>query len=238
MIKTAVILAAGLGTRFGKYTEYIPKGFINYKSVPMIIRSIETLLSCGIERVIIGTGYHQEAYEKLKEKYPQIETCYSPKYAETNSMYTLFNSKEVIGNDDFLLLESDIIFEKKAISGLLQSEERNIMLVAPVTKFQDQYYVEIDKNDHLVNCSTNEKALNYCGELVGIHKISNHFYNLMYNDYKIKCKDYPKLGYEFELLKIAKEQLPIHVLKIDGLQWYEIDDEEDLKYAERNILIN
>lgn len=238
MIKTAVILAAGMGTRFGKHTEYIPKGFIKYKGIPMVIRSIETLLSCGIERIIIGTGYHQEAYEQLKEKYPQIITCYSPKYAETNSMYTLFNSKEVIEEDDFLLLESDIVFEKKAILSLLENDKKDIMLVAPVTKFQDQYYVEMDKEEHLVNCSTNKNELNFCGELVGIHKISNHFYSLMYNDYKVKCEIYPKLGYEFELLKIAKEQLPMHILKIDGLQWYEIDDEEDLKYAENNILIN
>lgn len=238
MIKTAVILAAGMGTRFGKYTEYIPKGFIEYNGIPMVIRSIKLLLSCGIERIIIGTGYHQEVYEKLKTEYPQIETCYSPKYAETNSMYTLFYLKEIIGKDDFLLLESDIIFEKKAVLSLLENKHKDIMLIAPVTKFQDQYYVEMNKEEHLVNCSTNKNELNFCGELVGIHKISNHFYNLIYNDYKIKYKDYPKLGYEFELLKIAKEQLPMHVLKIDGLQWYEIDDEEDLKYAEKNILIN
>lgn len=237
MIKTAVILAAGMGTRFGKHTEYIPKGFIEYKGIPMVIRSIETLLSCGIKRIIIGTGYHQEAYEKLKVKYPQIETCYSPKYAETNSMYTLFNSKEAIGEDDFLLLESDIVFEKRAVLSLLESDKKNIMLIAPVTKFQDQYYVEMDKDGHLANCSINKEELDFCGELVGIHKISNTFYSLMYNDYKIKCESYPKLGYEFELLQIAKEQSPMHVLKVDGLQWYEIDDEEDLKYAEKNIHI-
>lgn len=238
MIKTAVILAAGMGTRFGKHTEYIPKGFIKYKGIPMVIRSIETLLSCGIERIIIGTGYHQEAYEQLKEKYPQIITCYSPKYAETNSMYTLFNSKEVIGEDDFLLLESDIVFEKKAILSLLENDKKDIMLVAPVTKFQDQYYVEMNKEENLVNCSTNKEELDFCGELVGIHKISNTFYDLMYSDYKTKCISHPKLGYEFELLQIAKEQLPMYVLRVEGLQWYEIDDEADLTYAEKNIAIN
>ena len=31
MVKTAVIMAAGLGTRFGKYTELLPKGFVEYK---------------------------------------------------------------------------------------------------------------------------------------------------------------------------------------------------------------
>ena len=57
MIKTAVIMAAGMGTRFGKYTEQIPKGFVEVCGKPMIERSIETLISCGIERIVIGTGY-------------------------------------------------------------------------------------------------------------------------------------------------------------------------------------
>lgn len=30
-MKTAVIMAAGMGTRFGKYTELTPKGFVEYK---------------------------------------------------------------------------------------------------------------------------------------------------------------------------------------------------------------
>jgi len=116
MVKTAVIMAAGLGTRFGKYTELIPKGFVEYKNKSMVLRSIDTLIACGIERIIIGTGWQKESYEALMKKYPQIECVYSQKYAETNSMYTLYNCREAIGKDDFLLLESDIIFEKKAIS--------------------------------------------------------------------------------------------------------------------------
>ena len=55
-IKTAAIMAAGLGTRFGRYTENIPKGFIEAGGKPMVVRSIETLLDCGIDRIIIGTG--------------------------------------------------------------------------------------------------------------------------------------------------------------------------------------
>lgn len=104
MIKTAVIMAAGMGTRFGKYTEQIPKGFVEVCGKPMIERSIETLISCGIERIVIGTGYKHEVYDFLKKKYPMIETCFSPLYAETNSMYTLYNTQGLIGSDDFYII--------------------------------------------------------------------------------------------------------------------------------------
>ena len=36
-IHTAVIMAAGLGTRFGKMTENMPKGFVPFKGEPMVV---------------------------------------------------------------------------------------------------------------------------------------------------------------------------------------------------------
>ena len=47
----------------------------------------------------------------------------------------------------------------------------------------------------------------------------------------------PKLGYEFQLLDVSQRIKPMNVLKIEGLQWYEIDDVQDLEFAENNINI-
>lgn len=231
-------MAAGLGTRFGQMTEKIPKGFIPFKGEPMVVHSIKTLLSCGINRIIIGTGYKKEVYESLKTEYSQIECVYSPRYAETNSMYTLYNCREAIGDDDFILLESDLVFEKKAITSLQESEFESAMLITPVTKFQDQYYVEMDDDSILTNCSTDKQKINPNGELVGIHKLSGIFYKRMCAEYAKIVDEKPKLGYEYQLLDMSQRVMPMNVLKVDNLQWYEIDDIEDLKYAEENIKID
>ena len=235
-VTTAVIMAAGMGTRFGKCTEAIPKGFIEAGGKPMVIRSIETLLSCGIKRILIGTGYRKEAYEALKTRYPQIECVYSPRYSETNSMFTLYNMRQAIGCDNFLLLESDLVFERKAITSLLECEHSSAMLITPVTKFQDQYYVEMDPDGNLAACSTDKTAIHPSGELVGIHKIDSRFYQAMCEDYATKIDAQPKLGYEYELLAVSRTILPLPVLKVSGLLWYEIDDSRDLEYAETHIL--
>ncbi|MBR5542311.1 MAG: phosphocholine cytidylyltransferase family protein [Bacteroides sp.] len=238
MIETAVIMAAGLGTRFGKYTEMIPKGFVEYKNKAMVLRSIEKLIACGIERIIIGTGWQKESYEALMKQYPQIECVYCPRYAETNSMYTLYNCREAIGDDDFLLLESDIIFEQKAITSLIKSSFDSAMLITPVFKFQDQYYVQMNEKSILINCSTDKDKIEPSGELVGIHKLSNNFYQKMISEYAKIVDEKPKLGYEFQLLDISQRITPMNVLKLENLQWYEIDDEQDLNFAETNVVID
>lgn len=236
MVTTAVIMAAGLGSRFGKMTETMPKGFIEVGGQSMVIRSIETLIACGINRIIIGTGYKKEAYEALKEKYPQIECVFSPRYAETNSMYTLWNCREAIGNDDFILLESDIIYSKNAITELQENEYPDIMLITPVAKFQDQYYVEYDEEGTLTRCSTNKDEIDAKGELVGIHKLSSKFYHQICSEYEKIVIEKPKLGYEFQLLWMSQNLSPVYVLNSSDVKWYEIDDEEDLEYANKHII--
>ena len=230
-------MAAGLGTRFGQMTEKMPKGFVPFKGEPMVVHSIKTLIDCGINRIIIGTGYKKEAYEALKNTFPQIECVFSPRYAETNSMYTLYNTREAIGEDDFILLESDLVFEKEAITSLQECPYNNAMLISPVTKFQDQYYVEMDENCVLTNCSTDKTQINPSGELVGIHKLSNRFFKKMCSEYEKIVDEKPKLGYEYQLLYMSQHVQPMNVLKVEGLQWYEIDDIDDLKFAEENIKI-
>ena len=110
------------------------------------------------------------------------------------------------------------------------------MLITPVTKFQDQYYVEYDDNHQLTMCSTDKTQLDVKGELVGIHKLSNSFYKDLCDDYASKVNEKPKLGYEYELLSMAQEGFDVYVLNEAGLYWYEIDDPDDLVFAENNIL--
>lgn len=267
MIDTAVIMAAGKGTRFGSRTTDMPKGFIEFKGKPMIERSIENLLSAGITRIIIGTGYHCEWYENLCSKYPQIKTVFSPVYADSNSMETLYRCRHAIGESDFLLLESDLVYESKALSLMLEDIHENIMLASDVVKFQDQYYIAVDDHLDLLKCSTDRKLLveetgeEPYGELVGIHKLSNKFYLEMIEDYENHRDEYIKRGYEFEIEDVATSheyiaafyvgengviptskirlphRIPMYVLKPTKLQWYEIDDVEDLKFAEEHISI-
>lgn len=233
MVNTAVILAAGLGTRFGKKTELMPKGFIEVSGISMIERSVKNLIDCGIERIIIGTGYKKEMYEDLTCRFSEIQCVYSEQFATTNSMWTLLNCREAIDGNDFLLLESDLVYEKRAISSLLSSKQKNIMLCSEVTKFQDSYFIEFDNKSFLTNCSTKKEEIKVCGELVGIHKISTSFFGQLCEFYNKVKGENPKMGYEFALLHISQIGEKLYVLKIPNLKWYEIDDVLDLEMAEK-----
>jgi bifunctional UDP-N-acetylglucosamine pyrophosphorylase/glucosamine-1-phosphate N-acetyltransferase len=63
-INSAVILAAGRGTRMGSITESLPKPMLPIGGRPMLEHILERLSLAGIERFFIVVGYHREAIEQ------------------------------------------------------------------------------------------------------------------------------------------------------------------------------
>lgn len=46
----------------------------------------------------------------------------------------------------------------------------------------------------------------------------------------------PKLSYEYQLLCMSQNGSPVYIHTSSDVKWYEIDDEDDLKYAEENVV--
>ncbi|QSE96095.1 phosphocholine cytidylyltransferase family protein [Fulvivirga lutea] len=230
-IKTAVILAAGLGSRLKDRTKEKPKAFLEIDGKTLIHRSIENLLNQGITRIIIGTGYLNEFFDNLKNEFPQIETHRNDDYAATGSMYTLYNLKSLI-NEDFLLLEGDLLYEKAALTHLITDTHQDIVLASGKTNSNDEVYIEANEQSHLTNMSKKPSELNHIsGELVGISKISLSTFNLMC-DYAMKLYDKGdrSFHYEDDFVGISKTK-DIFIKKVEGLAWCEIDDENHLNRA-------
>ncbi|MEK6953192.1 MAG: phosphocholine cytidylyltransferase family protein, partial [Nanoarchaeota archaeon] len=112
----AIILAAGMGTRLGKYTENLPKGMLNFAGKSLIERQVETLRSCGIEDISIVTGYMPD-----KIKIQGVKFYHNSDFANTNMVASLFCAEQEL-NDDILVCYADILYEKKVIKKILNSK--------------------------------------------------------------------------------------------------------------------
>jgi 2-aminoethylphosphonate-pyruvate transaminase len=235
MIKAAVILAAGLGSRLKDRTKLHPKGFLEIDGLSLIERSVNRLLSIGVERIYIGTGYLSEVYDEYASNYKEIKTIKSDRFKETSSMYTLYNMRDSI-NEDFLLLESDLLYEQRALEILVNDSRDDIVLSSGKTESNDEVYIEVDKDNYLLNLSKDKKELNSIdSELVGISKISLDRYKNMCDIFADIMYKSPKIDYEHIMVKSSKVT-PFYVKKVEDLVWCEIDDESHLKRAINKIL--
>jgi 2-aminoethylphosphonate-pyruvate transaminase len=229
MIDTAVILAAGRGSRLKDKTLNKPKGFLIIDGMPVVEQSICRLLSVNIEKIFIGTGYLSNFYEELMNKYP-VMCVENKKYDITGSMYTLYNMRDYICND-FLLLESDLIYDKIGLNILIEDKHKDIILSSGKTDSGDEVYIEADTDNNLVNMSKNPCDLKCIyAELTGINKISIETFREMCDFAEVVFDRNLKLDYEYSLTGIAHKKA-IYVKKIDPYIWCEIDDEYQLNRA-------
>lgn len=235
MVKTAVILAAGLGSRLKDRTTDMPKGFINIGGKPLIEQSVSKLLKAGIEKIVIGTGHASDHYEKFALNYSGVISCVkNEQYKETGSMFTLFNLRNSI-HTDFLLLESDLLYDQSGLEVLLDLKEPDVILASGRTNSKDEVFIEAAPNGNLIQMSKNSADLkSIYGELVGITKISYPTFQRMCRFAEKEFVKDPKLDYEYALVAVTGET-NILVKKIENFIWCEIDDETHLRRAENDI---
>jgi choline kinase len=236
-VRTAVILAAGMGTRLQQIGTMIPKGFLQFSERPIIEDSILSLRAFGIDRIVIVTGHLHYFYEGLRNRYPElITTIHNPIYERSGSMYSLWCARELV-HEDFLLLESDIIYEARAISALLDFEEEAVVLLSDATDSSDPVHVETE-GELLVSMAKDRAKLGpaIAGELVGVSKISKHLFAVM-NELVEKSPDTRVAWhYEEDGLVAAAQATPVHCKLVAGLIAFEIDDEHDIQVARTRVL--
>jgi 2-aminoethylphosphonate-pyruvate transaminase len=230
-IDTAVILAAGLGSRLGDLKKNKPKAFVEVGGATLIDRSIQLLIAKGINRIIIGTGYLNEAFDELTQRYSQVVTFKNAIYDKTGSMYTLYILQELIKNS-FLLLEGDLLYEPMALDYILEDSNENIILASDATLSGDEVFIQSDSQGLLEGMSKDKSKLKHIsGELVGISKLT---LNALESMVSFAEKQYNKhdfhIHYEDAMVGISKE-VALHVKVVEDMAWCEIDDPSHLQRA-------
>ena len=86
----AVILAAGCATRLRPHTDDTPKCLLPVAGVPILRRAITTLLRCGIDSFVIGTGYLEHMVrDSVARWFPNLDVTFvtNSNFRSTNNAY-------------------------------------------------------------------------------------------------------------------------------------------------------
>lgn len=216
-IKQAVVLAAGNNVNFDK-----PVGFLRVEDITIFKRTVSILRENGIEKIVVVTGYRSEFYEEI-EKELDIVLVKNSKYKWTGTMSSLALVKDYI-DDDFILVENDLVFEERAIIEVINKKVRDCILITNESGSKDEAFVEI-RDGHIFKISKDIHMLHKIdGEMIGISKISYEFFQRMLQDFESYNRN-PYLNYEYALLDVGRN-IFIDYVKIDDLVWAEIDTKE------------
>ena len=123
-VRTAVLLAAGLGSRLAPFTDAVPKCMVPVSGMPILGRLVRSLDLCGFDRLVVVTGYRADVIRAyLGESFGGLAVDYvvSPKFETTNNIYSLWLVRDVI-DEAFLLVESDLVFDPDLLVPLLRPD--------------------------------------------------------------------------------------------------------------------
>jgi histidinol-phosphate/aromatic aminotransferase/cobyric acid decarboxylase-like protein/choline kinase len=238
----AVILAAGMGNRLGKYTSNNTKCMLSINGQTLIERAMDAVDAAGIRKCVIVVGYKKDnLIAFLGNKYKNIEIIYVSNdiYNKTNNIYSLYLAKDYLLSDDTMLLESDLIFEKELVAGMIADPEPTIAAVAKYESWMDGTVVQLSENN-IIASFIPKKIFNYDEKetyykTVNIYKFSKIFLRNTYVPF-LEAYSHAMGNNEYyeQVLRVVttldKQELKAFILT--GQKWYEIDDIQDKNIAE------
>lgn len=120
-VSTALLLAAGMGSRLSPLTDNVPKCLIPVNEISILERLIHSLQAHNFKRLVIVVGYQADCIRDfLGTRAGGMEITYinSPLYKTTNNIYSLWLARKAI-NEPFLLIESDLVFDPDMLTDML-----------------------------------------------------------------------------------------------------------------------
>lgn len=225
----AILLAAGMGTRLRPLTLETPKSLIEINGKPLLERQVEFLKEKGINEIIVVTGYLNEKFEYLKEKYG-VKLVFNDKYDIYNNIYSMYLVREYLA--DSYVIDADVYINRNFIvtdinkSTYFSAYKRNVknewkLCFDENKKVND---IEIINGDGFILC-----GVSYWSKNDGI-LIKNRIEEV------IKMDDFTNLYWD-DIVKNNLKDLDVRIKEINDDDIYEIDNIEELNMV-KDIIEN
>lgn len=235
-----ILLAAGVGRRFGPQTKKTPKCLIplGKNRETLLSRYFESFRELGLKRIVVVVGHQKEKVKKACKQWGQgldVRFIANPRYKK-GSIVSLYSAREAL-DEDCLIMDADVFFPTEALSKLINSKYKTCFLVDRKTKSTGEEMLLMLKGSRPVRISkTVDRSLKILGESIGFLKICRKDGKIL----KKILEDFirnKKLRYEYEesyceLLRHAEAGYE----SVGSLFWTEMDFREDLEKIRRQTL--
>jgi D-glycero-alpha-D-manno-heptose 1-phosphate guanylyltransferase len=163
MVKEAIILAGGFGTRLKSLVNDIPKPMAPVKNQPFISYIFEQLHKYKFEKVILAAGYRSEVFlSYFGTSYKNLELIYSVEKEPLGTGGAILKASELLSSDCFLVVNGDTFFEvdfEKMEQKFMKSKSGLMVALKPMVNF-DRYGAVVASEEKII--SFNEKK--FCEE--------------------------------------------------------------------------
>lgn len=235
----AVILAAGMASRLRPLTNDRPKCLLTVGTRCLLRRTVDSIKAAGITELVVVTGYRGEMIRSfLTDNYKDMQISFvdNVDYQTTNNIYSLWLAKDYVAGNDFILLDSDILFDGRIINRLLGSE--GTCLAVNTHKLgEEEIKVITDDKGKVIEISkvcSIEKAI---GESVGIEKMLADYSDALFKELSVMIEQEKLVDvfYERAFERLIPQGHLFGVVNTTDIFSIELDTVEDFNQAKQLI---
>lgn len=235
-ITTALLLAAGTGSRLQPLTHDAPKCLTDVNGTTILERLVGCLRSHGFKRVVVVVGHLDlRIREALRTSVDDItiEFIHSPRYRTTNNIYSLWMARLAI-QEPFLLLESDLVFDSVLLDCMLEPDRIAVSRLLP---WMNGTTVTLDPWRQVtgIHVGGDQASDELMYKTVNMYSFSSASWRRVAR----RLDEYitaDRVGEYYETVfaeLVAEASLTFETVFFDYDCWYEIDNLQDLHEAER-----
>ena len=243
--RKAVILVAGMGTRLKPLTLENHKCLTKVNGSEILINALDNLQQTGISQVVLVVGYLADKIRStIGDKYKDIAVSYveNTLFEKTNTSYSLqLGIGKVEDYDELFVLEGDVFFSKRLFDRLTYDEHSSATLLEIYRSDLDGTFVELNSEGFVIDWT--HKSMREEGytledkyKTINIHKFDKRFVEkvLIPCTNAICAEGQGKQPMENILRQIVRlNNRAVFGVLSGGEKWFEIDDQNDLKIAEK-----
>lgn len=235
---TAVLLAAGEGTRLHPHTLDRPKCLVEVAGRPLLDRALVALEAAGFDELVIVTGFREDVLQSFlaarAQRHASLRvTCVrNPEYARTNNAYSLWSAREAVPGG-FVLLDGDLLFEPGVLRTLLATAGEAALAVERRADLGDEemkVLVGPDVSVAAVNKTMDPSVA--IGESIGVARFSAMAARALWDRLGAQIEQGQRnVYYELAFEELIADGWRFEIADVTGLACMEIDTPADLEAA-------
>jgi choline kinase len=236
----AIILAAGAATRLRPLTNETPKCLLPVAGKAILERAIGHLRAAGVDELVVVTGFHAEKIRAaVASWWPElrVEWIHNAEWATTNNSVSLWLAREAVAGQAFLLLDSDIVFERGVVDALLASPHGDALALRPGKMGAEEIKVELGGNGRVRVIGKHIEPARAAGESIGIERFSAAGGRGMFVELsdRVRTQGLVNEWYEASWQQWFERGGVMHAVDVGGHYCAEIDTVEDLEAVGRAL---
>ena len=229
--ETAMIFAAGLGTRMLPLTEDTPKPMVEVCGKPIIDYRIDQLKEIGVKKIIINTFHLADKIKEHLSNVKDVEIIISHEDERLETGGGLVKALEYLGDEPFYVSNSDVILidrNSNALERLAKTWDAEKMdmlfLMHPIERaigYHGNGDFDLDKNGQIMVASSEKKPFVFTGMQILNPKVLEGYKAEPFSLSEIFMKAKNENGFLDRVYGIINEG-----------DWLHIGTVEDIKVAE------